>query len=199
MAGRRSPVTDICELLRRLQLGDPDRRIARDLGSRRNTAARCRQWAQDQGLLRAPTLPELAVLAALLQPTSTERPANEQSLVEPFRERVKALHDRGVEGRRSGNCSSTSTPSRAATPRSSASCGIWPPPERGATLRLEVDPGADPVPFPPAKIERATIRECMLECCSCTPLALPLSLVGSPPLLVVAPPEFAARRGVVSR
>lgn len=31
MAGRRSPVTDIREILRRLQLGEPDRRIARDL------------------------------------------------------------------------------------------------------------------------------------------------------------------------
>jgi len=34
MAGRRSPVTDIRELLRRLQLGEPDRRIARDLDDR---------------------------------------------------------------------------------------------------------------------------------------------------------------------
>jgi FixJ family two-component response regulator len=47
MAGRRSPVTDIREILRRLQLGEPDRRIARDLGVGRNTVARYRQWAQD--------------------------------------------------------------------------------------------------------------------------------------------------------
>ena len=39
MAGRRSPVTDIREILRRLQLGEPDRRIARDLGISRNTVA----------------------------------------------------------------------------------------------------------------------------------------------------------------
>jgi hypothetical protein len=31
MAGRRSPVTDIREILRRLQLGERARRIARDL------------------------------------------------------------------------------------------------------------------------------------------------------------------------
>ena len=37
MAGRRSPVTDIREILRRVQLGEPDRRIARDLGVGRNT------------------------------------------------------------------------------------------------------------------------------------------------------------------
>src|SRR5512134_294833 len=82
MAGRRSPVTDIRELLRRLQLGEPDRRIARDLGLSRNTVARYRQWAKDQGLLQA-ALPEPAVLATLLQPAPAERPAQEQSLVEP--------------------------------------------------------------------------------------------------------------------
>ena len=74
MAGRRSPVTDIRELLRRLQLGEPDRRIARDLGFSRNTVARYREWAKDQGLLQA-ALPEPAVLATLLQPVPTERPA----------------------------------------------------------------------------------------------------------------------------
>ena len=31
MAGRRGPVTDIRQILRRLQPGEPDRRIARDL------------------------------------------------------------------------------------------------------------------------------------------------------------------------
>src|SRR3972149_5742736 len=51
MAGRRSPVTDIRELLRRLQLGEPDRRIARDLSLSRNTVARYRQWATAQKLL----------------------------------------------------------------------------------------------------------------------------------------------------
>ncbi len=93
MAGRRSPVTDIREIVRRLQLGEPDRRIARDLGVGRNTVARYRQWAKDQGLLHA-ALPEAASLAALLRPAPAEGPVHEQSLVEPFRERVKALHDR---------------------------------------------------------------------------------------------------------
>ena len=97
MAGRRSLVTDVREILRRLQLGEPDRRIARDLGVGRNTVARYRQWARDQGPLHA-ALPEPATLAAWLQPGPAECRAHEQSLVEPFRERVKALHDRGVEG-----------------------------------------------------------------------------------------------------
>ena len=97
MAGRRSPATDIRELLRRLQFGEPERPIARDVGFSRNTVARYRQSAKDQGLLQA-AVPEPAVLATLLQPAPTERPAQEQILVEPFRERVTALHERGVEG-----------------------------------------------------------------------------------------------------
>ena len=62
MAGRRSPVTDIRELIRRLQKGEPDRRIARDLAVSRNTVARYRQWATDQGFLAAgAALPEPAM------------------------------------------------------------------------------------------------------------------------------------------
>ena len=97
MAGRRSPVTDIRELLRRLQLDEPDRRIARDLGISRNTVARYRQWATERKLLPG-ALPDPAALAALLQPAPAERPAQEQSLVEPFRDQVKTLHEGGVEG-----------------------------------------------------------------------------------------------------
>ena len=51
MAGRRCEVTDVRELLRRLQLGEPDRRIARELGVGRNTVARYRRWAAGRGLL----------------------------------------------------------------------------------------------------------------------------------------------------
>ena len=142
MAGRRSPVTDIREILRRLQLGEPDRRIARDLGVGRNTIARYRQWATDQGLLQA-ALPEPAVLAALLQPAPAARPPHEQSLVEPFRERVKALHDGGVEGQAiwqllveehdfAGSYSSLKRFLRRLDP-----------PEARATLRVEVDPGEE--------------------------------------------------------
>jgi hypothetical protein len=127
MAGRRSPVTDIRELLRRLQLGEPDRRIARDLGISRNTAARYRQWAQDQGLLQA-ALPAPAVLAVLLRPAAAARPAQEQSLVEPFRERVKALHDRlAVRDRPLGGQGGDPQHSRA---------------QRGRALRLRAHQGA---------------------------------------------------------
>jgi transposase len=97
MAGRRSAVTDIREIVRRVQLGEPDRRIARDLGVSRNTVAHYRLWAERHGVLAGP-LPEPGVLAALVQPALQDRPAHEQSFVEPFREQVLDLHARGVEG-----------------------------------------------------------------------------------------------------
>ncbi len=39
MAGRRCKVIDVREVLRRLRLGEPERRIARDLDLSRNTVA----------------------------------------------------------------------------------------------------------------------------------------------------------------
>jgi Mu transposase, C-terminal domain len=44
-------VIDIREILRRLHLGEPDRRIARDLGVSRNTVAHYRVWATRHGVL----------------------------------------------------------------------------------------------------------------------------------------------------
>jgi hypothetical protein len=137
-------VTDIRELIRRLQRGEPDRRIARDLAVSRNTVARYRQWATDQGFLAAGApLPEPAALAARLEPVPTERPAQEQSLVEPYRERVKTLLEAGVEGQAIwqllvdehdfvGSYSSVKRFLRRLVP-----------PEVRATLRLEVDPGTE--------------------------------------------------------
>jgi len=68
VAGRRSPVTDIREILRRLQLGEPNRRVARDLGISRNTVARYRVWAARHGVLDGGPLPAPATLAELLTP-----------------------------------------------------------------------------------------------------------------------------------
>ena len=142
MAGRRSPVTDIREMLRRLQLDEPDRRIARDLGISRNTVARYREWATEQKLLPG-ALPDPAALAALLQPAPAERPAQEQSLVEPFRDQVKTLHEGGVEGQAiwqllveqhdfAGSYSSLKRFLRRLDPGAPR-----------VTLRLEVEPGTE--------------------------------------------------------
>jgi transposase len=142
MAGRRSPVTEIREILRRLQLGERARRIARDLEVSRNTVAHYRQWAATHGLLAGP-LPEPAALAELLAAPSGERPAQEQSLVEPFREQVLAWHAKDVEGQAiwqllveqhgfEGSYSSVKRFLRRVAP-----------PTPRATLRLEVDPGEE--------------------------------------------------------
>jgi transposase len=136
-------VTDIREILRRLQLGEPDRRIARDLGVGRNTVARYRLWAERHGVLTADALPDLATLAVQLEPAPRERPGHEQSLVEPYRERVKALSESGVEGQAiwqllveehgfTGSYSSVKRFLRRLAP-----------PEVRATIRLEVDPGEE--------------------------------------------------------
>jgi hypothetical protein len=117
VAGRRSPVTDVREILRRLQLGEPDRRIARDLSISRNTVARYRLWADQHGVLAGGPLPDLATLAGLLTPAPSERPVHEQSLVEPLRERVRELYARGVEGQAIWRSSSSNTASPGATPR----------------------------------------------------------------------------------
>ncbi len=94
MAGRRCEVTDVRELLRRLQLGDPDRRIARELGVGRNTVARYRRWAAGRGLLEG-ELPDPGALADLLRPAAA---LQEQSRVAPFHAQVLALRQQGVEG-----------------------------------------------------------------------------------------------------
>jgi transposase len=141
MAGRRSPVTDVREILRRLQLREPERRIARDLGVGRNTVARYREWAEGQQWLEHSALPEPGALAALLQPAPDERSVHEQSLVEPFREQVIALQKDGVEGQAiyqllveqhqfGGSYSSVKRFLRQLAP----SIGR-------ATLRIEVEPG----------------------------------------------------------
>ena len=143
MAGRRSPVTDIREILRRLQLGEPDRRIARDLGISRNTVVHYRLWAARHGVFADGPLPDTATLAALLELAPTERPAHEQSLVEPLRERVLALYERGVEGQAiwqllveehgfTGSYSSVKRFLRRVAPTT-----------RLATLRIEVPPGEE--------------------------------------------------------
>ena len=68
MAGRRADVLDIREILRRLQLGERDRRIARDLHISRKTVSKYHAWAAAQGLLTGP-LPEAAALQATLAAT----------------------------------------------------------------------------------------------------------------------------------
>jgi transposase len=86
-------------MIRRFQAGDPDRRIARDLGASRKTVGKYREWAQRQGWLTGP-LPDPATLQARLASTlPVALPPEMPSKVAPHRERVIELRQRGVECR----------------------------------------------------------------------------------------------------
>jgi transposase len=103
MAGRRSTVTDIREIVRRVQLGEPDRRIARDLGVSRNTVAHYRLWAERHGLLTGP-LPEPGVLARSCSPRlKTARPTSSRSSSRSA-SRCWSCTRAASRARRSGSC-----------------------------------------------------------------------------------------------
>ena len=88
---------DIRELIRRLQLGETDRQIARDVQVSRKTVSKYRMWAKRHDVLTAP-LPDPATLQAQLKTTMpVSTPPTTPSKVTPFRDRVVALRQRGVE------------------------------------------------------------------------------------------------------
>lgn len=90
---------DIREVLRRLQLGETDRRIARDLQLSRKTVGKYRAWAQQQDVLASP-LPDVATLQALMRTTlPITPPPTTPSTVAAFRDRVVTLRAAGVECR----------------------------------------------------------------------------------------------------
>jgi hypothetical protein len=64
-------VLDIREMLRRLQLGQGDRAIARDLRTSRKTVAKYRPWAEAQGLLRGPLIRKLVSLSGRARGTES--------------------------------------------------------------------------------------------------------------------------------
>jgi len=90
-------VLDIRELIRRVQLGEADRQIARDLQVSRKTVTKYRVWAQQHDVLAGP-LPDVATLQAQLKTTlPVSAPPTIPSKVAPFRDQVIALRQRGVE------------------------------------------------------------------------------------------------------
>jgi transposase len=92
-------VLDVRELIRRLRLGETDRRIARDLGMSRKTVGKYRQWAAGQDLLGEGPLIEPAELVRRLGRRPPSDPQRQPSKVEPHRERVEQLRRQGVECR----------------------------------------------------------------------------------------------------
>jgi transposase len=97
MPGKRKETMDIREMLRRFQQGQSNRAIAKDLGINRKTVSRYHAWAIEQGLLAGP-LPSLSDLHQLLGETlNNPSPPQNTSTVEPYREMVIKLRERGTE------------------------------------------------------------------------------------------------------
>ena len=90
---------DIREILRRLQLGQGERELSRDLTVSRKTITKYRRWAEAEGLLSKP-LPDAAGLQARLVTSGLHRaPPRTPFAAEPYRERIEALRQQGVECR----------------------------------------------------------------------------------------------------
>jgi len=97
MPGRRKHTMDIREFIRHIREGRSDRAIADCLGVNRKTVARYRAWAEEQGLLEG-DLPKMGDLQRMLDETIHAPPPPQNiSSVEPYREIVEQLCDRGVE------------------------------------------------------------------------------------------------------
>lgn len=97
MAGRRTRVLDIREMVRRWKLVQSDREIARELGTSRKTVQKYHKIAVTEGWLAQADLPtsgQIELRLAALAPPSLFGP---ESSVEPYREQVTGLHRAGVE------------------------------------------------------------------------------------------------------
>jgi transposase len=92
-------VLDIREMVRRIQAGDGDRRIARELQVSRKTVTKYRAWATGVGLHEGP-LPDPATLQARLAETlPVVPPPTVVSSVAGFRDPIVAWRRQGVECR----------------------------------------------------------------------------------------------------
>jgi transposase len=100
MAGKRLNTMDLRTLLRYIRADKSNRSVAHDTGVDRRTVARYRKWAEQHNLLdQTVSLPPLEEFAALVNTTLAPAPPPQNiSKVEPFRELVLELHQKGVEG-----------------------------------------------------------------------------------------------------
>ncbi len=95
MANRRFAVYDIRNIIVRMRLGESDRQLRKAGVIGRHKASALRQLARELGWLDTDKpLPDNSVIAALALPRQIK--ARQESLVEPFAERVKAWSERGV-------------------------------------------------------------------------------------------------------
>src|SRR4029453_4373317 len=99
VAGRRVDVLDVRELIRRIQLGEASRRIARDMGVARKTVVKYRRWAQAEKILTGPLPAPVELQSRLDQTLPVSPPPRAPSTLEPYRDRIIALRSKKVECR----------------------------------------------------------------------------------------------------
>lgn len=88
---------DIREMLRRIQAGQSDRGIQRELGIHRDTVSKYRKWAEEQSLLEGP-LPPWEELQRRIEETMPNTPPPQNvSTVEPYREQVEKMRQQNVD------------------------------------------------------------------------------------------------------
>lgn len=98
MPARRLDVLDVREIVRRMQHGETDRRIARDLELSRNTVRKYRKWARREGLLaRGQELPGPKDFQDRLERAAPPCPAGPASSAEPYRAFIVEKRKEGVE------------------------------------------------------------------------------------------------------
>lgn len=97
MAGRRTNVLDIREMVRRFKLQQSDREIAHDLGTNRRTVIKYRKLAVAEGWVARAELPTAAEIDARLAALAPQTIFGPESSVEKYREQVIALRAKGVE------------------------------------------------------------------------------------------------------
>lgn len=85
MAGRRTDVLDIREIIRRFRLEQGDRAIARETGIDRKTVAIWRDWAEGQGFLVGDAMPDEAAIAERMKATEAQADTGPESSVEKWR------------------------------------------------------------------------------------------------------------------
>jgi transposase len=136
----RLTVPQITDILYRLQRGQSERAIARDLSLSRDAVRRYRQFATEHQLLEpSATLPSEAALFQLLGPAPT--PPSRTSQLEAYRTIIEPLLDRGVEKQA---IHQRLTRSHGYTGSYSALCRYVErirPKEPNVTVRIETAPG----------------------------------------------------------
>lgn len=134
---------DIREILHRLQRGQGDRAVARDLGLSRKTVAKYRAWAHQETLFTDP-LPSPAALAARLAATGLVAPPPRTPFAAaPHEARIRQLRAQGVE------CQAILARLREEVGFTGSYSALWrfvhalEPPTPTAYLRIETEPGAE--------------------------------------------------------